>query len=218
MRQLERRIREIQDAPGYCKVIVPIWFNAWHYADDNLWATLVTEVFSHLFSALSPDEEANQRQKLEQELQQARGLFQVSKEALNNAIEDRKAAEKTLAAVQLERENKERDFRQQFDDVSKLAQDDPQVKAAVAEVTATLGLDAATQSYEQLAAHVAELRSLWNRIAAIVIAALHGPGFWVVVVAIVATPLILFGAMEWFRLHDWSETRSLLGALVACIG
>ncbi|TCO81192.1 KAP-like P-loop domain-containing protein [Plasticicumulans lactativorans] len=33
---------------AYCGHVVPVWFNAWHYADANLWASLVFTLFEEL--------------------------------------------------------------------------------------------------------------------------------------------------------------------------
>lgn len=38
----------------WCREIVPIYFNAWHYLDANLWASLVAQIFESLFAHLRP--------------------------------------------------------------------------------------------------------------------------------------------------------------------
>ena len=47
---LRQQISELAEAPGqlYHKHIEQIGFNAWHYADTNLWASLAHKVFDHL--------------------------------------------------------------------------------------------------------------------------------------------------------------------------
>jgi hypothetical protein len=45
----------------WCKEIVPIVFNAWHYLDSNLWASLVSEIFERLFEHLQPKGDALQQ-------------------------------------------------------------------------------------------------------------------------------------------------------------
>src|SRR5207302_1998051 len=40
--------------PDWCRQIVRIHFNAWHYLDANLWASLVARIFEELFLHLSP--------------------------------------------------------------------------------------------------------------------------------------------------------------------
>jgi hypothetical protein len=42
------------DEGPWCREIVPIYFNAWHYHDANLWASLVTEIFEGLSMHLAP--------------------------------------------------------------------------------------------------------------------------------------------------------------------
>ena len=36
------------DSTAYCRDVVQIHFNAWHYMDANLWASLVTHIFNEL--------------------------------------------------------------------------------------------------------------------------------------------------------------------------
>jgi len=43
--------------PLFCRRILPIRFNAWHYADRNLWATLVQTIFQSLRTAMIGDKD-----------------------------------------------------------------------------------------------------------------------------------------------------------------
>src|SRR5205814_729039 len=43
--------------PLFCRRVVPVRFNAWHYADQNLWATLVQTIFQSLRSAMVGDQD-----------------------------------------------------------------------------------------------------------------------------------------------------------------
>jgi hypothetical protein len=54
IRTISRRARQTEGSP-YCGYVRNIEFNAWHYADGNLWASLVTHLFEQLGS---PDAEA----------------------------------------------------------------------------------------------------------------------------------------------------------------
>lgn len=61
MRRMQSRIREMQSeaethlaARGtsvYCSNVAQISFNAWNYADSNLWASLMTRIFEGLRTA-----------------------------------------------------------------------------------------------------------------------------------------------------------------------
>jgi hypothetical protein len=63
MRRMQSRIREMQREVAtslgrggispYCDNVVQIPFNAWHYVDSNLWASLMTRIFEGLTPATS---------------------------------------------------------------------------------------------------------------------------------------------------------------------
>lgn len=76
--------------PGYCSDIVQIGFNAWHYADSNLWASLGDEIFRQL--AEQDESTENRRRKLREEL--AQRLDQ--RREFDAAKEQAKAAASTL--------------------------------------------------------------------------------------------------------------------------
>lgn len=69
-------------------------FNAWHYADANLWASLVTRIFDGLAEPdEAPDPETRRAQKEERQKILARRL-ESSKEELQRAEAERDAAER----------------------------------------------------------------------------------------------------------------------------
>ncbi|MDQ1708527.1 MAG: hypothetical protein QOJ88_1738 [Pyrinomonadaceae bacterium] len=58
MKKMEARFNELKEVgrqPGssYCANIVQLWFNAWHYMDTNLWASLAQEIFDKLAQELA---------------------------------------------------------------------------------------------------------------------------------------------------------------------
>jgi hypothetical protein len=58
MRQLQQELTAVEDRGGKgdgdcCSSIVQIWFNAWHYIDSNLWASLTSEIFDALDAELT---------------------------------------------------------------------------------------------------------------------------------------------------------------------
>ncbi|MEU0529109.1 P-loop NTPase fold protein [Amycolatopsis tolypomycina] len=48
MGMLREQIRTLEETPGNCAKIAQISFNAWHYTDSNLWASLGDEIFRQL--------------------------------------------------------------------------------------------------------------------------------------------------------------------------
>ena len=62
IRQLKRTARNKKDS-AYCRNIVQLRFNAWHYMDTDLWASLAAEIFEGLARALEEDTELLDGQK-----------------------------------------------------------------------------------------------------------------------------------------------------------
>jgi hypothetical protein len=77
--------------------VVPIWFNAWHYMDANLWASLVTRIFEKLAHHLSGDAGANAVEQMRKNLY---GRLAASQDLLHEAEVRRTLAEDEAAAAQ----------------------------------------------------------------------------------------------------------------------
>jgi hypothetical protein len=82
---LRERVRMLSDGEddAYLSDIVQITFNAWHYADTNLWASLGNEIFEQL---AGPTETADQRrdalrEELAEKLQRAQQLKAANEQA-----------------------------------------------------------------------------------------------------------------------------------------
>ncbi len=79
---LEEQVRQRATAAGSKDPIAHGWvrqvrFNAWHYAEADLWASIVAELFSQLSAPTAPDDaatEQRQRSRLASELIAARGI------------------------------------------------------------------------------------------------------------------------------------------------
>jgi hypothetical protein len=79
MRQMRKRVRSLADAAAaeerkrrkcgkdvssYCSSVRQITFNAWHYAEANLWASLAAHIFDNLASGGSEDDLARRADQL----------------------------------------------------------------------------------------------------------------------------------------------------------
>jgi hypothetical protein len=60
MHKLQKKITELSDGrqDSFCKKVLQINFNSWHYSDANLWASLITKIFEELeyYGRDKPDE------------------------------------------------------------------------------------------------------------------------------------------------------------------
>jgi hypothetical protein len=109
MRQMQKQFSDIETRgragdPECCSNIVQIWFNAWHYIDSNLWASLTSEIFDAL------DDELTRRgggaTAVDTASERARLLTESAKAQSEHdaAASARKAAEDELAQIAKTRE------------------------------------------------------------------------------------------------------------------
>jgi hypothetical protein len=91
--------RLAQQDDRYCGEIAQIAFNAWHYADSNLWASLGDEIFRQLAGAdTKPRERAEQiRTELAGQLAQRKQLEAATRQARNTAADLRAQVDKATA-------------------------------------------------------------------------------------------------------------------------
>lgn len=130
MRRLQRRINWLsakarangapQHKLSFFKNIIQIEFNAWHYVESNLWASMVEHIFANLRSPADKDD------KLQTELLEklkSESLFRdqaiAERELAENAV---KKAKERLQEIKSEQEKKLGDVARQFS-VNKALQD-----------------------------------------------------------------------------------------------
>ncbi len=91
MGMLRERVEGLAASPNprYCREIVQIGFNAWHYTDTNLWASLGDEIFRQLAGsgAVAPDRAERLRTELAERLDQRRQLELVTEHARATAAQ-----------------------------------------------------------------------------------------------------------------------------------
>jgi len=88
----------------YCHTIEQIRFNAWHYADSNLWASLGDEIFRQLAGADQPADEQRTklRTKLAERLVQHQVLEAAAEHARTEVLDLQKAVGKAKADQETE--------------------------------------------------------------------------------------------------------------------
>jgi KAP family P-loop domain len=109
---LRGEIAALGGRQGYARDVVSIGFNAWHYADANLWASLGDEIFRALADALKPADEGepDERQKSVREQESElltkitakRGLAEDARARQEQAEKAAKVATERLATQQRE--------------------------------------------------------------------------------------------------------------------
>jgi KAP family P-loop domain len=81
MSLLREQVRVLSGSPGYQPGIVQIGFNAWSYADTNIWASLGNEIFGALADPGHEGWRERLRADLDQTLQRARDLAAAKENA-----------------------------------------------------------------------------------------------------------------------------------------
>jgi len=99
MNKLQQRIDELTKDPGnvFCKKVLAVNFNSWHYSDSNLWASLITKIFEEL-EGYGKQEEVHE---LFQKLNSTRELLQETqqdKERIDKEIDVLKDQKKIFDA------------------------------------------------------------------------------------------------------------------------
>jgi hypothetical protein len=102
---LREQVDELQHSGGahyYCNII-QIGFNAWHYADTNLWASLGDEIWEQL---LGPGESADQqRRRLRDELEKELPRRKELQDAAEAAREETERISSDIARARAARQN-----------------------------------------------------------------------------------------------------------------
>lgn len=182
MRQMRKRIdllsKEARDSQrpqkelGYYKNIVQIEFNAWHYIEGNLWASLVDHIFANL--KLSEREDPSYAEQRRDELMQRLGVKEDIQKKINSRVQEREddlrklnerkqqaEADLDKAATQLE------GFREEA--VSSLEKLNVPVAftAEQREVLGRLGIDAGTEiSAADVRRNYLKMKTGWNGLKA----------------------------------------------------
>jgi KAP family P-loop domain/Trypsin-like peptidase domain len=161
MRQLERRTAVLAGAASaaeaaqresyYCANIVQIGFNAWHYVDANLWASLVARVFEGLDDYLR-----NQAGSSRNAYSSLLGQLETSRTLLRQALRRRDEARASLRRAE-DRRNQRRKTQDQRT-VQDVLRSHPEITALADELTDALGLDEARTNLGEIRATVGELR------------------------------------------------------------
>ncbi|MEU5263526.1 P-loop NTPase fold protein [Amycolatopsis sp. NPDC021455] len=161
MRTLEAEITSL-DSLSCCHNVAHVWFNAWHYAEGNLWASLVHHIFVSLHHDDSPQEKA-----LTAALDRIQGIQQTKDEALaqvNSAAEAVAAARGAVERLESEREAAlEKTGAVTAKDVWTTIEVDPELRGRLTDAAEQLGLTGIGESARELARTAKDIRDTVRR-------------------------------------------------------
>ncbi len=228
MSQLHDAVADLAGTGGdaYYKRIVQIDFNAWHYVESNLWASLVENIFRNLRIA---------GEKPEDPVARTEAVLQRIDDTLLKRAEQEKKVEK----AQLKRDEAAKVLETRKTEVEKsatklnlaLASDvwdavtvEELPRAAFSEALKNLGIDRVMKSTEDVRATMDEIRQIGGRTRLLWFWVMQNPGIWLVLCAVIlAVPLAVAWAMPWLKIlfpaisSAVSQLVSIVAALVGWI-
>ena len=212
MQEIRRRIDEITRAArdsdrrpadiGVYKRVVQIEFNAWHYVEGNLWASLVDHIFANL--RVMPGEPVSvlndRRTEISKRMVSTTSHRRVLQKQIETLDEKHQQAEEKAAEVRERQLGRLQDLQRiKLSDVAAAAKLDDTEKQAVNEALSQLGLEQVEDSVGAAAQSLSEARTLVHRGGAI-LAPMRGRGVpWLIgiVVAICLAPAVAFALQKW---------------------
>lgn len=174
---------------AYCTNIVQLWFNAWHYIDANLWASLTAEIFEGLGEALrvdsrltdGVDDPEQARARLLTAASSARDVLAEAERRKSDAEADGRAIQQSLESLRLSEVAIARSLVSAAVDV---AREQPEVKEKLEAAGKALGGSAARAATRELQSQVKEIAGFVGSLRAIWIAMGQRPRLTAALVAV----------------------------------
>jgi hypothetical protein len=212
MEKMRERIAELTTGPTRRRNldVVQIRFNAWHYADTSLWASLAIEIFERLVDPEPVDSTARdkwlsnqgdpKRKEREQLLAQLE-TYRAAKVALDGEAARLEAERRTVVSRREEAIRQRREAVANFTltDVAGELAKDPEMRAAIGRISSALGLTPAVEELTRLGAELRTtagyLPAVWRRVRHKTWTVVLAAAFVVLTVATAA--LIVRGDSAW---------------------
>ncbi len=181
--------------------IVQIEFNAWHYAEGNLWASLVQHIFDNL--RVLDDSRRRVSEELQEPILEKLGAARAAEvEAIrerNAAEQHRQEADEALAAARKQFEDKARELADLSGANVLESVPTAAIQSAIAPTLQALGLDALVDRGVELRATLSDAKGMLNRGHAAIVPLMSGPDRarrWVhLVLALLAGPAAALAAL-----------------------
>jgi len=202
---------------SYCRHVVNIDFNAWHYVETNLWASLVDHIFTELDKALTQRIKAeNEKATVEalfERLETVKQLKAEAKAELKEAKNVSKRVKEELRETRAYCENKSWDLSHlRAVDIWNLVSDsmtdelkkkDSKLKQSIDNVEEKLGWEGLSDSAQNLQKAIEETQSVVGRTRMLYFSIANGSGggWWLALLAgiIIVVPVAGFEIIEWIN-------------------
>jgi len=213
---------EANDPTAYCRQVVQVRFNAWHYVDTNLLVSLANHIFASLSEFISEGERAAALAENLDELKQLQAERAEAQRSLSAAEQELRQAQQALEAHRQAWERRPADRKRIAELLWQQAQQKPEVKATIDKARELIGRTGAVQSAQQVEELLGELQTTRGRTRTVLAGLLSGPDVWVRVLLLIAMavciPVLARLADRLLTLWGGSYADSALARLVAQVG
>jgi nucleoside phosphorylase len=235
MRQVRDRVAEIasdarasgrlQKDIAYYKRIVQIEFNAWHYVEGNLWASLVEHILFNLQISDSPQDEA---QALQTKLLSELGIQTLAKTEIAGKVEELKA---DLAAIEQSIAEKNKELEETAEEIQTLKVTNilgavmalPETKAEIEKLNvlrSDLDLPAVNEGIDDMRHAIAEAEAVVGRSTALLLPLVSAPDrrrklIWLSILLLCA-PLVGI-IVGWLLSARGTQWLTQVGAILATL-
>lgn len=203
-----------EQAP-FCSNIVQIDFNAWHYVDGNLWASLVTHIFDELNAALADKKQTVDDYALTLETMKTRSAeLESEKKALATAAD---TLQTKIDGFRQQRESKQLSWKDYYQAI--VDGRDGAVQAALDKAAEKLGLKDVQLTVEEIQAERAKLSSVLRRVEVWLRILWHEPRRAVYAVAWIVVPMLIayLAKVMSSNAPNWTIASSTLVSLVGLV-
>lgn len=217
IRQLSHDARHAR-TEAFCPRIVQITFNAWHYMDANLWASLVSGVFDGLARSLSTAQErpAAVRERLLARLAENHAVLAQAEQRKVAADEATRRARDKLDQVEREKSGL-RAVLGSGRDVIGVAVRQPEVTAQLVGLARQVGLPEST--VVNIGAHQAKLDSGWEQVKVVgrIVTGREGDRRHLLLTAVFAALIAVVGVSAWLIARALYERAEVIAPVVAVL-
>jgi hypothetical protein len=201
----------------FCSSIVSIEFNAWHYADTNLWASMVSHILEQLAAHVAPQPTVEERQAaLVSQLGSAKVMVKEAEDEKKRIQEEITSRAADLQKAQMERAQKEvrlRDLR--ATDFRSLIDNNKALKEKLDSTLEKMGVPAVLDSASDLERAIAEANTLRGRAAALFVSVVQSKNGRVQVTLLFFVLLVIPGVAYVLCRHTTNDFAVRIGAIAA---
>jgi hypothetical protein len=198
----------------FCVHVVQIEFNAWHYVDTNLWASLVSTIFEKLANHVSPENTFEEQQAdFLSDLGSTKTIIreiEAEKERAQNLIQER---QDNLLKLQAERTQKEVSLKElRFQDIRSLLSKE-QIESVEKSLN-DIGLPVALNGIDDLNNVISDAYSVKGRLTSLFISILNSQSRYMIIallIILVAIVPAIFWLLEYYSLlREFTAKLALL--------